>query len=273
MSLLPQAAGSMRIIAVPLARTVLPTVPAFYSFRIISPPPVPKPAAAHGFLARRLPEEGLGRWASHKANTTWKSFGKAPDGTWKLRAFRLGERLMDRLDFEEVTLKTIDISIAPKITGKPKDVEVPLLYAPSVHSGPESLENLKSLAEQRIPIHRRGVATWIFLAILSAPLKLIPIIPNLPFYFCAWRSWSHFKAMRAARYLQDLIRVNAIVPRPYPALDGVYAPALSGPSATVFPTATLGKAMKVLSMEPEEAKELLRAHDQVLSRLGTAEKK
>jgi hypothetical protein len=86
-----------------------------------------------------MPEEGLGKWASHKANQTWTGFGMEPDGTlkvqllrcgilqshasWQKRAFQLGERLMDRLDFEESNLKTIDLSIAPPLL-KGKTVEV-----------------------------------------------------------------------------------------------------------------------------------------------------
>lgn len=54
---------------------------------------------------------------------------------------------------------------------------------------------------------------WMAISPLTAPLKLIrtsyarlslnvkytnsvvAIIPNLPFFFCAWRSWSHFKGV------------------------------------------------------------------------------
>ncbi|KAJ6521112.1 mitochondrial K+-H+ exchange-related-domain-containing protein [Mycena capillaripes] len=249
-------------------------------------------------LTRWMPEEGLGKWASHKANQTWTGFGMAPDGTMKKRAFQLGERLMDRLDFEESDLKTIDLSIAPPLEPKDQtveggnDMQVPLLYPATVFSGPQSLEHLKSLVTDRIPLHNRGLMMWIFVcsipvdkeldlmcffppfsqfAILSAPLKLIPIIPNFPFYFCAWRSWSHWKAKRAAEYIQGLIQSNRIVPAPLQELNAVYGSPvrtkLDGSASSILPRERLERAMRALTMTPEESKELLRAHEQVLSRL------
>lgn len=68
-------------------------------------------------------------WAREKAASTWSSFGKAPEGNWKvkyliiipclysqhlqLRVFRTGERLVDRIDFEEHALKAVDPSSSP----------------------------------------------------------------------------------------------------------------------------------------------------------------
>ncbi|KAF8214104.1 mitochondrial K+-H+ exchange-related-domain-containing protein, partial [Mycena galopus ATCC 62051] len=222
----------MRIIALPLVRPgTNPTskLPIFYRYKIIAPPPIKKPLRPTGFFTRWMPEEGLGKWASHKANATWTGFGMAPEGTIKKRAFTLGERLMDQLDFEESNLKTIDLSIAPPLKGDAEvsnskgTIQVPLLYPPTVLSSPQALDHLKALVDERIPIHNRGLMLYIFFAVLSAPLKLIPIIPNFPFYFCAWRSWSHWKAKRAAQYIQGLIHNNRIVPVPLPSLNSVYS--------------------------------------------------
>lgn len=68
-------------------------------------------------------------WAREKAASTWSSFGKAPEGNWKvkyliiilclysqhfqLKVFQTGERLVDRIDFEEHALKAIDPSSSP----------------------------------------------------------------------------------------------------------------------------------------------------------------
>ncbi|KAJ7044848.1 mitochondrial K+-H+ exchange-related-domain-containing protein [Mycena alexandri] len=285
MAMIPRSMGSMRITALPLIRPVSgawPTrkLPIFYGYKIIAPPPIKKTSTPRGGFARWLPEDGLGKWASHKANQTWTGFGLAPAGTVKQRAFQLGERLMDQLDFEESNLKALDLSSAPppKLNGQSvetaTDAQVPLVYPPSVLSGPQSLDHLKALVEERIPLHNRGLATWIFFAILSAPLKLIPIIPNFPFYFCAWRSWSHWKARRSAQYIQGLIQSNRIVPIALPPLDCVYDADLSDTKSGVVPREELELAARILTLEPEETKELLRAHEQVLSRvLEKSEKK
>ncbi|KAJ6515368.1 mitochondrial K+-H+ exchange-related-domain-containing protein [Mycena sanguinolenta] len=261
MAMIPRL-SSMRIFALPLVRpgaNVSSKLPVFYAYRINAPPPIKKEPLPRGFFTRWLPEEGLGRWALYQANTTWAGFGAAPERSIKRRAFQLGERLMDQLDFEESNLKTVDLSIAPKNT------QVPLLYPPSVLSGPQALDHLKALAAERIPTHNRGIMLYIFFAILSAPLKLIPIIPNFPFYFCAWRTWSHWKAKRAAEYIQALIHSNRIVPTPLRELEKFVYPHMAG---EVLSRDALDRAMRVLGMSAEESKELLRAHEQVLLRAG-----
>ncbi|KAF7355784.1 hypothetical protein MSAN_01496400 [Mycena sanguinolenta] len=259
--------SSMRIIALPLVRpraNVSSKLPVFYAYRINAPPPIKKSLPdSRGFFTRWMPEEGLGKWASHKANTTWVAFGAAPERSIKKRAFQLGERLMDRLDFEESNLKAVDLSIAPNL--KLKNTQVSLLYPPSILSGSQALDHLKALVAERIPIHNRGIMLYVFFAILSAPLKLIPIIPNFPFYFCAWRTWSHWKAKRAAEYIQALIHSNRITPAPLRDLESFVYPPTTG---EVLSREALERAMRVLGMSAEESKELLRAHEQVLLRNG-----
>ncbi|KAJ6561451.1 mitochondrial K+-H+ exchange-related-domain-containing protein [Mycena vulgaris] len=273
MAMIPRS-GAMRIVALPLARPAIinasawsSKLPTFYSYRITAPPPIQKAAPQRTVFTRWMPEEGLGKWASHTASRTWANFGMAEKGTLKLRAFQLGERLMDRLDLEESNLKTLDLSIAP---AKNAELEVPLMYPPAVLSGPQSLDHLKALVEERIPLHNKGLAMWIFLAVLSAPLKLIPIIPNFPFYFCAWRSYSHLKAMRAARYIQGLLKSGRIVPQPLKALNAVYEGKLGSGKAAVLTRDALERAVRALAMGPEEAKELFRAHEQVVIRMAKA---
>ncbi|KAF7332556.1 hypothetical protein MKEN_00138300 [Mycena kentingensis (nom. inval.)] len=260
----------IRIFALPLTRSAaaskLPR-PTFYAFRITPPPSKPKLVAPNpGIFARWLPEEGLGKWASHKANETWIGWGQAPTGSMKQRAFQTGERLMNQLEFEETNLKSLDLSIAPPLKDLrvEKGDEIPLFYTPTMLSGPQSLENLKALVDQRIPVHSRGMYTWIFFAILSAPLKLIPIIPNFPFYFCAWRTWSHLKARRAAQYLKSLIENNRIVPEPLHDLTAVYA---APGSDQLVNKEALARAVRALGMSIEEEKALFHAQEQVRVRL------
>ncbi|KAJ7068799.1 mitochondrial K+-H+ exchange-related-domain-containing protein [Mycena amicta] len=273
--------ASMRIVVLPLTRvnasasTKLPR-PTFYRFKITPPPPKPKLPSQN---SRWLPEEGLGKWASNKANQTWIGWGVAPKGSIKQRAFQTGQRLMDQLDFEETNLKSLDLSIAPplKVDGKTvraDDSEIPLFYPPTILSGPQSLENLRALVDERIPLHNRGMYMWIFFAVLSAPLKLIPIIPNFPFYFCAWRTWSHLKARRAAQYLKSLIENKRIVPEPLHDLTAVYAGATEPESATVaIERDVLERAVRALGMPAEEETSLLQAQDQVVVRLAKGKKK
>ncbi|KAJ3831274.1 hypothetical protein F5878DRAFT_549750, partial [Lentinula raphanica] len=48
------------------------------------------------------------------------------------------------------------------------------------------------------------------------------IIPNIPFFFCVWRSWSHYRAYRASQYLSALIRHGHVTSTPSLELDAIY---------------------------------------------------
>lgn len=93
MAMVPRL-GSMRIIALPLTRpganTTVSKLPIFYSYKIIAPPPIKETVSPRGLFTRWMPEEGLGKWASHKANQTWTGFGMEPDGTLKVQLLRCG---------------------------------------------------------------------------------------------------------------------------------------------------------------------------------------
>lgn len=189
------------------------------------------------------------KWASTKAADLWAGFGKAPEGSWKLKTYELGERIVDRIDFEELALKGVDPSLGPSITHaditgqeanvvnssekqSPREVlRIPLIYPPSVYASPTcvneashpSIIHLRTLLTSREPRHRRGFWIWMVIAPLTAPFMLVPVIPNLPFFFCAWRSWSHYRAYRTSQYLSSLLDHGLIVPEPSPALDSLYA--------------------------------------------------
>ncbi|GAA5927350.1 hypothetical protein JCM3775_002523 [Rhodotorula graminis] len=65
--------------------------------------------------------------AINKAADLWAGLGKA-DGGWKKKTYLTGERLMDRIEWEEWALKSLDPALAPKL--------LPSLSAPS--SSPSS---------------------------------------------------------------------------------------------------------------------------------------
>ncbi|KAJ7486095.1 mitochondrial K+-H+ exchange-related-domain-containing protein [Mycena galericulata] len=286
----------MRIVALPLTRAPPPQrVITYYSFKIV-PPPAPPPSKDPP-MPGWLPQEGVVKWATLKVDSTWAGWGKAEAGTWRFRVFEFGERFLDRLDFEEAALKRIDIKSAPPakipddLTGEERQeaeaawakLKIPLFYPPSVSSGPAALSDLRALLQKRIPQHNRGFYTYLFIAPLTAPFMIVPVIPNLPFFFCAWRAWSHYQALRAARHVDALLQTGKIVPEANAALDAVYAvdaDTEASPDAkeskdgstdrkqTLIVTRdSLGNAMRALDMKPDEAKDVLRAYEQAMNRV------
>ncbi|KAI0044417.1 hypothetical protein FA95DRAFT_1562282 [Auriscalpium vulgare] len=229
MSFLPKTRLPMRIVALPLTNAVrsarhphdIPAPLVYYHFQT-----PPRPAKSR---------QGWVDWATDKAVASWADFGKAPETSWKFKVFQYGERIVDRIDFEELALKGVDPSLGPRISHPkgPTEDEVKHALIPLVHPtfmGSSALSYLERILAKRTPRHRKGFLTWMLLAPLTAPFMLIPIIPNLPFFFCVWRSWSHFKAFKASEYLESLLQRGAIVAETNAGLDEIYmahAPALS----------------------------------------------
>jgi hypothetical protein len=271
MSALPKAMRTMRIIALPLARPKIPPDQGLKPHAVFNPNRMLifyHFDLSQGNNVKSQDQSSIKRavkWASTKAADLWAGFGKAPEGSWKLRTYELGERIADHIDFEELALKGVDPSLGPSIdiTGqeanevnlseKPSPREalrIPLIYPPSIYASlpstgvdevpHPSIVHLRTLLTSREPRHRRGFWIWMAIAPLTAPFMIVPIIPNLPFFFCAWRSWSHYRAYRASQYLSSLLEHGLIVPEPSLALDQLYAsyvPSLSNIEGSRSPTA------------------------------------
>ncbi|KAI0647664.1 mitochondrial K+-H+ exchange-related-domain-containing protein [Trametes meyenii] len=213
------------------------------SMRIIALPLTPPSKSVNGKVAEHLTyfhfitppdnakSKSWSKWTVAKASDLWAGLGKAPEGTWKRKSFLYGERLIDRLEFEELALKSLDPSLGPRLsdivhkTKKEKDgttpLQIPLIYPPSACTSP--IPHLRSLVEKRTPRHKKGFWFWLAVSPLTAPFALIPIIPNFPFFFCVWRSWSHYRAYKASQYLEGFLEHGSIVPHSSSELDVIYA--------------------------------------------------
>ncbi|KAH8817660.1 mitochondrial K+-H+ exchange-related-domain-containing protein [Flagelloscypha sp. PMI_526] len=231
MTSLRTVTSATRIIALPLTRPRTPNTPpfTFYHFNIVSQERATAPKTALSNLAT---------WGSSKVANLWASFGKAEEGTWRTKVYAFGQGLFDRVEFEEFMLKSFDTSIAPlppaSTSEKHDSLKVSLIHPPSLQ--PElQLSRLRTLAENRIPMHRRGFWTYLAIVPFTFPLKFIPIIPNLPFFYCSWRSWHHWRALRSADYVRTLLDNNIVVSEESHELDMIYkdfAPKNPPPSST-----------------------------------------
>jgi Mitochondrial K+-H+ exchange-related len=130
-------ARSMRIVAIPLVLSTRerrpPDTSTYYHFQVTSP--------------KAPPSDGVVNWLTGKAAAVWAGLGKAPEGSWKvnghclrwfcaqvacvqLRTFRYGEWLVDRIDFQEFALKSVDPSLGPSVINNEKSTVVSV----SLHS-------------------------------------------------------------------------------------------------------------------------------------------
>ncbi|KAG9048150.1 hypothetical protein FS837_000660 [Tulasnella sp. UAMH 9824] len=245
----------MRLYALPIARPSSSALRTGSTNGAIAPQPVyyyarmPKKSKLKADGTRSKPS--LLQRGTKFATKTWTEWGQA-EGGWKLKVHNWGESIYERIDFEELALKAVDPALGPKLKQESESshtvsaevkkavesgqtVVVPLYHPPSAL--PDPLAHLKNLLSERTPNHRKWMTIWIAVSPLTAPFAIIPIIPNIPFFFCIWRAWSHWRAYRGAKFLNELIEHRCLVPTPHPALEGYYNSVISAQSPGNPPSA------------------------------------
>lgn len=133
--------------------------------------------------------------ATNKAADTWASWEKKDNG-WQKTIVTYGNKILRRIPFEEWGLKSV-----PPLTkareelwrsGKSKmDVLFPGLY---LHES-EVPKIIQALAVERQNLHRRKLYWSLVGMPITAPFALVPVIPNIPFFYLAFRAYSHWKGM------------------------------------------------------------------------------
>jgi len=59
---------------------------------------------------------------------------------------------------------------------------------------------------------------------IVAPFAIVPVIPNIPFFYLLYRAFSHWKALSGAKHLEFLLSRNLLAPTPAASLESVYRP-------------------------------------------------
>lgn len=77
------------------------------------------------------------------------------------------------------------------------------------------------MTASRQPHHRKRMIWCILGMPLTIPFIVIPVIPNLPFFYLVWRAWSHWRAFQSSKYLSDLIQQGRLIPTPSEELDQI----------------------------------------------------
>ncbi|USP75557.1 hypothetical protein yc1106_02831 [Curvularia clavata] len=174
-----------------------------------------------------------------KANETWVAWEKDDKAIWdwKKKVTFYGNQALTRIPYEEWGLKTIPALSAKRkqdiLDGKAKyEVLFPGKYLPQERV-PSLLEKL---AKERQGMHRSKLIWSIIAMPFTAPFMLVPVVPNLPFFYVLYRAWSHWKALGGAKHLEFLLKHNQPKPNPSWALDELYTAGL------MYPTRALSRA-------------------------------
>ncbi|EJT98592.1 hypothetical protein DACRYDRAFT_110501 [Dacryopinax primogenitus] len=248
------SSASMRLIALPLTKQVGNLTPLIYYYpHTQHTTQSSSTTGTQGGLTARA--RALFHRALGTATTTWVGFGRAEPRSWKYRLYSAGQSIHRRIDFEELALSSLEPALGPSL-GRDRRGEreealraarargeartISLLYPSFL---PSPTEHLRSLVSHRAPVHRRWTFIYLIFLPITAPFALVPVIPNIPFFYCAWRAWGHYRSWRAASYLEELVRAHMVVETPSPLLDKLYAgfpsPPASSSSLSPAPTALI----------------------------------
>ncbi|KAI0132741.1 mitochondrial K+-H+ exchange-related-domain-containing protein [Xylariales sp. AK1849] len=168
--------------------------------------------------------------ATTRAAKLWADWEKKEKG-WQKTVVTYGNQLFRRIPYEEWALK----SVPPLSTRRKEDElqgkeKVQIVYPETVIPTTKALGVLQTLGTERQALHRQRLIYCFVGMPISAPFALVPVIPNLPFFYLVYRAWSHWRAMAGGKHLQFLSSNNLLALAPSPVLDSIY-PALL-PSGT-----------------------------------------
>ncbi|GAA5963989.1 hypothetical protein JCM3765_007829 [Sporobolomyces pararoseus] len=283
----------LKLFALPLSRSSPEHAPLFllHAHRPRSTLP---PSASSSTENGEQPKLPLLTKATDKAADMWAGLGRGKEGSWKKRSYDFGEKMMDKIEFEEWALKSIDTNLAPKpwkrLTGQTSDSNtststttlkssmyepVELIYPQSLMKDKELLEQLEKQLKHREPHHRRAMWKCLILAPFTTPFALLPVVPNFPLFYVLWRAWSHWRAHKSSSYLLSLLSSPSsnLTLTASPILDKIYAPLPphddpTADSRLLLTNEKVEKLLKEFKMDDfEERKELERAVGQAEERL------
>ncbi|CAK4032148.1 Hypothetical predicted protein [Lecanosticta acicola] len=166
----------------------------------------------------------------NKASQTWATWENADKG-WQKAVTVYGNKLFRRIPYEEWGLK----SIPPATKKRLEDIDNGRLKFECLYPGAFLKEQnvskiLKALATERQGLHNKKMWQCIAWMPVTLPFTLVPIIPNLPFFYLVFRAWSHYKALYGSRLLEHLTKHNLIQNTASRQMDEMYAAGLLHPA-------------------------------------------
>ncbi|KOS45397.1 hypothetical protein ACN38_g3637 [Penicillium nordicum] len=197
-----------------------------------------------------------------KAAETWAKWEEADKG-WKMHLVRWGNRVQQRIPYEEWALKSIpSFKTQLRINGDHGKSKVNVLFPGNAVRLERIQQVVRTIATERQEIHRKRMMWSLIAAPITAPFGLIPVVPNIPFFYLAYRGWSHWRALNGSRHLEFLVEKNLLNPISLPELEQLYAKRASQ---------TLERTTTETSYS-EVAEDIEQSEDRVLLKMSDARK-
>ncbi|KAK3954043.1 mitochondrial K+-H+ exchange-related-domain-containing protein [Pseudoneurospora amorphoporcata] len=198
-------------------------------------------------------KQSWGDYIQTKAALTWASWEKKESG-WQKSVVGYGNHLLRKLPYEEWALK----SVPPLTKARQRQLEA-LVQEQAQEQGGFKMESEEAekggkrgkvdigkvevvypaglITEERVPRILHKLATereghhkkWFWYCLVGMPVTLpigiLPLVPNLPFFYLCYRAWSHHRALSGGKHLVYLLQQPSRLLSFYPSpiLDEVYS--------------------------------------------------
>lgn len=162
-------------------------------------------------------------WLQARAAKTWADWEKKDKG-WQKSVVSYGNYALRRIPYEEWGLKSVPpLSERRKIQELNGTDKVEVVFPKSLIPMDRVPGVLKTLATEREGLHRRKLMWCLIGMPISAPIALLPVVPNIPFFYLVYRAWSHWRAISGGKHIQFLLENKLLSLKPSPIVDEVYA--------------------------------------------------
>ncbi|KAK7956084.1 uncharacterized protein PG986_005306 [Apiospora aurea] len=157
-----------------------------------------------------------------RAATLWANWEKKESG-WQRKIVDYGNHALRRIPYEEWGLKSV-----PPLSARRRDEElkgqdrVELVFPDTVIPAHKAAAVLKALGTERETLHKKNLIWCLVGMPITIPFALVPVIPNLPFFYLVYRAWSHWRALAGGKHLEFLLSNNLLALTPSPILNKIY---------------------------------------------------
>ncbi|KAJ9636752.1 hypothetical protein H2199_007746 [Coniosporium tulheliwenetii] len=161
------------------------------------------------------------------------------------------DRLTTKASETWVSWEKSDSKVKKSVTEWGNKIRVEVLFPGRFLKEPKVMGILEKLATERQALHRKRMWWSIVGLPISAPFGLVPVVPNIPFFYLAFRAYSHWKALSGSQHLQFLVENKLLKPTPSAALDEMYTAGLIHPTreksrAAPYPTREEGEQIAAM---------------------------
>jgi len=158
-----------------------------------------------------------------KAASIWAGWEKKESG-WQKKVVEYGNQALKRIPYEEWGLKSIpSLSTRRQAYEASGQDKVEVVFPATLIPEENVLNVLRTLGTERQSLHRKWLIGSFLGMPITAPVALIPIIPNLPFFYLCYRAYSNYKALAGSKHVQFLVDKQLITKMPSKILDELYS--------------------------------------------------